>query len=48
MLHRGGCATYKERSGQLLDRAQARLAVTHETYVVMCEICTPQTDLTDG
>ncbi|WP_331746783.1 DUF6233 domain-containing protein [Streptomyces sp. NBC_00842] len=48
VLHRGGCATYKSRDGYLLDRGQARLALTHETYIVMCEICTPQTDLTDG
>ena len=32
----------------LPDRAPARRAVAHEPYIVMCEICTPQTDLQDG
>ncbi|MFB7222419.1 DUF6233 domain-containing protein [Streptomyces sp. NPDC056227] len=45
MLHRGGCAAYGAKDGLLIDRTQARLAVTHEKYIVMCEICTPQTDL---
>ncbi|MFE6038773.1 DUF6233 domain-containing protein [Streptomyces sp. NPDC056452] len=48
VLHRGGCATYRAKDGILLDRVQARLAVTHETYIVMCEICAPQSDLQDG
>ncbi|MEU0836084.1 DUF6233 domain-containing protein [Streptomyces sp. NPDC005969] len=48
VLHRGGCATYGSKGGLLLNRTEARLAVTHETYIVMCEICTPQTDLVDG
>ncbi|MFJ1845031.1 MULTISPECIES: DUF6233 domain-containing protein [unclassified Streptomyces] len=45
VLHRGGCAAYRAKDGQLLNRTQARLAVTHETYIVKCEICTPETEL---
>ncbi|MFJ1551524.1 hypothetical protein [Streptomyces sp. NPDC088246] len=34
--------------GRLPNRTQARLAVTHEMYIVKCEICTQETELLTG
>ncbi|WP_406500850.1 DUF6233 domain-containing protein [Streptomyces sp. NBC_00846] len=45
MLHRGSCAVFGAKDGHRLNRTEARLAVTHETYIVKCEICTPETGL---
>ncbi|WP_331760812.1 DUF6233 domain-containing protein [Streptomyces sp. NBC_01238] len=45
VLHRGGCAVFGAKDGHRLNRTEARLAVTHETYIVKCEICSPETGL---